>query len=123
MRQVLDGHGQGGIPDHRIDIQGQLANAEYHSQLIDNNFLLKVRYFRRKLQQNRFVPLEQDLKIVDTLYYYSDAFQGLEVDESIVNDYNQLNKTQQKSQITSSKIIQGCGCNKNKGNIKNEQNI
>ena len=118
MRQVLDGHGQGGIPDHRIDIQGQIANAEYHSQLIDQVYLLKVRYFRRKLQQNRFVPVEQDLKTIDTLYYYTDKLQGYQIDESIINDYNLLNKTQEKSQVTSSKIVQGCGCNKNKENVE-----
>ena len=34
-----------------------------------------------------------------------------------------LNKIQFKYNYISSKIIQGCGCNKNKERIKNEQNI
>jgi len=73
-REAMDGHGEGGVPDHRIDIEGELSNAEMHASVIDAVFTLKVRRLRRDMQARKFSPEEGDLAALDTLYLYADVF-------------------------------------------------
>lgn len=112
MREVLDGHGKGGVPDHRIDIEGELVNAEYHAELIDETFMRKLRMWRRELQNRRFTPKEEDLGTIDVFYYVTDSFDGYEVDELIFGLYSNLEESEITSNITSNLPTKGCGCNK-----------
>jgi hypothetical protein len=112
MREVLDGHGEGGVPDHRIDIEGELVNAEYHAELIDETFMRKLRMWRRELQNRRFTPKEEDLGTIDVFYYVTDSFDGYEVDELIFGLYSNLEESETTSNITSNLPTKGCGCNK-----------
>lgn len=109
-REVLDGHGEGAYPDHRIDIEGELANAESHASVIDSEFTTKIRHLRRKLQKVRFMPDEETMDILNTLYLYSDSFSSLDVPDDIRDKYNALESTDIVSNILSSIAKQGCGC-------------
>lgn len=110
MREVLDGHGEGGVPDHRIDIEGELVNAEYHAELIDDTFMRKLRRWRRDLQNQRYKPTEEDMSKVDVFYYVTDKFEGYEVDALIYGLYENFEQAEPSSDITSTVLKKGCGC-------------
>lgn len=110
MKEVLDGHGEGGVPDHRIDIEGELVNAEYHAELIDDTFMRKLRRWRRDLQERRFKPNEEDFRKVDVFYYVTDKFEGYDVDELIWGLYVDFEQSEIISDVTSSLPKKGCGC-------------
>lgn len=110
MREVLDGHGEGGVPDHRIDIEGELVNAEYHATLINDTFMRKLRRWRRDLQSRKYKPTEEDLTKADIFYYVTDKFDGNEVDELIYGLYEKFEQSEIVSDITSALPKKGCGC-------------
>lgn len=113
-REVLDGHGAGGVPDHRDDIEGEITNAEVHASLIDKGMQLRIRNVRREMQARRFVPVEQDLESISVLYHYADKFHGLEVPEDVSAAYRALDATDITSNVTSVSPKKGCGCHDDK---------
>lgn len=122
VREVLDGHSKGGIPDHRDDIAGELANAEYHASTIDKTFTLKLRYFRREMQNKHFIPDGSELNILYILFHYSDTFiaDGETVSDEIKEQYEALPMARDLSNVTASIDKGGCGC-KNKENKENNK--
>lgn len=112
MREVIDGHGEGANPDHRINIEGEIVNAEYHASLIDNVFMRKLRTYRRKLMTKRFKVDISDLDIIDAFYYYTDKFDGYDVDNKYVKIIDDIKLADEVSNISASTLKNGCGCNK-----------
>lgn len=90
MRQVLDGHDFKGYPNHIIDLEGELTNAEYHAEFIDIDFMKKLRYWRKMLQNRRFIPVEADMIMIDVFYYMADKYLGFEVDSLICDIYQDI---------------------------------
>lgn len=109
-KEVIDGHGDGAYPDHRIDIEGEIINAEMHASLIDEEFTTKIRYLRRTLQEKKFMPDAETLDTLNTLYWYADTFSSIEVSLEIKDKYNSLKAADTISNIMSSLAKNGCGC-------------
>jgi hypothetical protein len=65
------GHGRGGKPDHRADLSGELMNAEIHSSVINQTMTLKLRDFRRSLQEKQFCPDSSDIDKISTFWFAS----------------------------------------------------
>ena len=119
-REVLDGHGAGGVPDHRDDIEGEVTNAEVHASLIDQGLQLRIRNVRRSMQARRFVPVESDMDDLSTLYHYADRFNGLDVAADVVGAYEALDSTDITSNVTSASPKKGCGCHKDDSDKQEE---
>ena len=124
VREVLDGHGKGGVPDHRDDIAGELANAEYHASTIDKTFTLKLRHFRREMQSRNFIPDGSELNILYILFHYSDTFidNGQAVSDQIKKQYDELPMARDLSNVTVAMDKGGCGCKNKKNNENKEDN-
>ena len=112
MREVLDGHGEGGNPDHRDDIDGELTNAELHASVIDETMTLKIRHLRRLLQARRFVPSPEDMDALSAMYHHCDIFHGIQPDAETEEAYEALPMAETKSDVTSPRPESGCGCSK-----------
>ena len=111
--EVLNGHGEDSSnPDHRIDLEGEITNAEYHASKIDEEICLKIRHFRRCLIQKKFNINKNDLDIVEAIYYYLDSLEGLQVNEKYINIFSNIEMAPKSSDIT--KIDNICGCQSNK---------
>jgi len=121
--EVVGGHGVGGKPDHRPDFSGEMINAEKHANVLDKNLALKIRAFRRKMQGQRWRPVERDLDTIRTFWCASLAVVGGPklVDEIAktdtnfaamialkLQDYNKL-----PSSPDASNVATDCGCLKN----------
>lgn len=111
-REVLDGHGEGGDPDHRDDMDGEITNAEMHASMIDEEMQLKIRMLRRQMQARRFRPEASDLDALSVMYHYCDAYSGLEVDDQIRDAFRDLPSAEKVSNVFSADSSQGCGCRK-----------
>ena len=107
-KEVLNGHGQGANPDHRIDLQGQINNAQYHASMIDEDLCRKIRCVRRSLIKKKFKVNEQDMKVIEAFYYYLDKFDNQEVEEKYVDIVNSIEIAPKLSDITN--INNVCGC-------------
>jgi len=114
MREVLDGHGEGANPDHRPDIEGEITNAEEHASMIDPEFTLKLRFFRRTLQQRKFMPCAEDMETIDMFYYITDKYDGAEVNEKYLSLYSAFKKADTVSNVFASSTSGGCGCSDKK---------
>lgn len=109
MKESMDGHGEGGTPDHRIDVEGQINNAQQHAAMIDVDFTLKLRFFRRSLMDRKFKNITfEDMQKVDVFYYYTDVFDGEEISEQIKNKYDSF----EKAPVFSNIGTVTCGCKK-----------
>jgi len=113
-REVLDGHGAGGVPDHRDDMDGEIANAEMHASLIDQGMQLRIRNVRRQMQHRLFVPEAGDLEALSVLYHYADVFNGFPVDDETKAAYEAMDATDITSNVYSAAPKSGCGCHKDK---------
>ena len=60
-KEVMEGHGEGSALDHRIDLLGEMVNAEHHLELLDGALLMDLRALRRGLQGRGMAPVEGDL--------------------------------------------------------------
>ena len=70
------GHGKGGKPDHRVDLSGELINAEMHASIFDQNLTLRLRALRRKLQASHFSPDAEDIDKISTFWFASFFIEG-----------------------------------------------
>lgn len=70
------GHGKGGKPDHRVDLSGELINAEMHASIFDMGLTLRLRHLRRKLQNKRFSPDPEDVELLSTFWFASFFLEG-----------------------------------------------
>lgn len=57
-KEILSGHGEGGDPDHRPDLLGELGNAEHHLQdnPEDQRLFEQVIYTRRRFEDAGYIP-------------------------------------------------------------------
>lgn len=70
------GHGKGGKPDHRIDLSGELINAEMHASVFDLGLTLRLRHLRRRLQSRRFSPEAEDVEQLSAFWFASFFLEG-----------------------------------------------
>lgn len=118
--EIVGGHGVGGNPDHRPDFSGEMINAEKHANVLNKTLALKIRAFRRKMQGQRWRPVECDFDTIRTFWCASLAIVGGPklVDEIAKTDadfalmvalklqeYNKLPTSPDASNITTD-----CGC-------------
>ena len=67
-KEILDGHGKGGTPDHRPDYLGELVNAEHHLELLSKEILEKVSALRTAAQMKGMQPSEEDIEELRMLW-------------------------------------------------------
>lgn len=67
-KEILKGHGAGGHPDHRVDFQGEIVNAEAHATFLDTNFAQRIRVLRKSFEREFFVPQQKQLDEIRTLW-------------------------------------------------------
>lgn len=69
-KEVIGGHGEGGDPDHRPDMLGELGNAEHHLACIPE---LQTLYYqlltvRRDIESNDYVPTGSQLSELRSIW-------------------------------------------------------
>lgn len=67
-KQVISGHNRGADLDHRIDVLGQIKNAQDHLELIDYKLFRKISDFRKQLQDKMIQVNEEDMQFIRNLY-------------------------------------------------------
>ena len=67
-KEILDGHGKGGTPDHRPDYLGELVNAEHHLELLSRDTMEKVSAMRTAAQMKGMTPSEEDIEALRALW-------------------------------------------------------
>ena len=67
-KEILDGHGKGGTPDHRPDYLGELVNAEHHLELLSRDAMEKVSAMRTAAQMKGMTPSEEDIEALRALW-------------------------------------------------------
>lgn len=74
-KEVLAGHGEGGDPDHRPDLLGELGNAEHH--LIGSTELsylqAEILQIRREVEENNHVPTAEHVTRIRTTWVRLDG--------------------------------------------------
>ena len=64
-KEIMGNHGQGEDLDHRIDMQGELANAEHHLAVLDEKKLRRtISTLRHKMEASNFAIDEHDLELI-----------------------------------------------------------
>lgn len=51
-KEVMSGHARGNELDHRVDLLGELVNAEHHAEVLDLELFNRITNLRRTLQSN-----------------------------------------------------------------------
>ena len=67
-KEILDGHGKGGTPDHRPDYLGELVNAEHHLEVMSRDLMEKVSVMRTAAQMKGMTPSEEDIESLRELW-------------------------------------------------------
>lgn len=63
-KEVMSGHDRSNVLDHRIDLLGEIGNAEDHLKLIDDGLFDKVKAFRADLQANQVLVSMDTLQLI-----------------------------------------------------------
>jgi hypothetical protein len=64
-KEIMGNHGQGEDLDHRIDMQGELANAEHHLAVLNEQKLRRtISTLRHKMEASNFAIDEHDLELI-----------------------------------------------------------
>ncbi len=71
-KEIMNGHGKGGKPDHRPDFAGEMINAEHHIQFIAANEAPSIRNFRHKLSSQNWIPESDDINFLRSLWLNSE---------------------------------------------------
>lgn len=107
MLQVKNGHGKNANPDHRIDVEGYLSEAQIAIAFRYDNIAKKVRTIRRDLMNKDFEIDLIDLEKIQALYYYfHDNPQQKYI--TIINNIPQADNISDIYKITRP----DCGCSK-----------
>ena len=111
MLQVVNGHGKGAHPDHRINVQGCLSQAQTCCNFYDKALTRKIRTIRRQLMKKQFEISKQDIDKIQAIYFYIDKIKGYNIDNKYIDIINNI---QQSSDVSDIEIIQrpNCGCSK-----------
>lgn len=69
-KEVLSGHGEGGEPDHRADLEGELAGAEAHAAVMDlvPGYAPALRELRHALEGRAWRPEDRDLALLRRMW-------------------------------------------------------
>lgn len=67
-KEVMSGHDRSNVLDHRIDLLGEIGNAEDHLKLIDDGLFEKVKAFRADLQANQVLITMDTLQTIRDMY-------------------------------------------------------
>lgn len=67
-KEILDGHDDTNELDHRIDLLGQLVNAEHHAELIDESITSQIKALRSNLQNRRIEVDQAVIQTIRTIY-------------------------------------------------------
>ena len=63
-KEILNGHGKDGSPDHRPDFAGEVINAEHHAEAIDAALATALRELRHSLDAAAWTP---DITMLDRI--------------------------------------------------------
>lgn len=67
-KEVISGHDATNELDHRIDLLGEIVNAEQHLELIDKNLFGIISDFRKDLQAKAVNVDHEDIQIIRDMY-------------------------------------------------------
>lgn len=67
-KEILSGHDENNELDHRIDFLGEVANAEQHLELIDQNLFNDISIFRKNIQSKDVNVDGEDLMFIRSLF-------------------------------------------------------
>lgn len=109
MIQVANGHGKGANPDHRINVQGCISQAENCCIFQDKSLTKKIRTIRRQLMKSQFQTTKQLIDKIQAIFYYSDKIINKTVQQKYIDIVNNIEQSDDISDIE--KIIRpNCGC-------------
>lgn len=113
MIQVANGHGKGANPDHRINVQGCISQAENCCIFQDKSLTKKIRTIRRQLMKKQFQVSKQEVDKIQAMFFYIDKIKDKEVDPKYIQIVDNIEQSDDISDIE--KIIRpNCGCGGNK---------
>ena len=113
MIQVANGHGKGANPDHRINVQGCLSQAENCCVFQDKSLTKKIRTIRRQLMKKQFQVSKQEIDKIQAMFFYIDKIRDKEVDSKYIQIVGNIEQSDDISDIE--KIIRpNCGCSGSK---------
>ncbi len=75
-KEITNGHGKGGKPDHRPDLAGEIVNAEHHLQFISTEDSFVMRNFRHKLSDQSWIPENDDINFLRSLWLNSERLEA-----------------------------------------------